>query len=485
MAYTITPCRQEVDGELLVQFSKLSFKKKQSLEGHQKATLLRDKCLPLLTQCRQNRQFSLRRVTDMMQVALEARDGPVYIKKGTLKRTLIVDKNEFYILLKSKGKKVISSDKARLSVAIRVPFNENENASLVYQLVNTDTSRRISAAELKKRAYLSSSACGKLKELCPKITAAYSYVKKNKATKVSVFIESKGFLCAYDPSKDRQKNFGYREDYCLLDYVEKGDADSVFFILSHFNEETTYYNFPVLFKRAAQCKHYDIAEQLLKKKVLEDALLLEALPQTLATEEEKKFTALIINSCANRERALEEAYYFAANQNCEQVQFVYSLGSFDQEMHTEALVRANTLQVVALIASQIEDIAVYGGKALESAAFSHSWDIVFYLIEKGVSVNFHDGDGLTALAHAVYAPQCEDSIQAVKKLLELGADPTILDDEKFQPVIYWAARKRNDRVVDLLLERSTDRQKDEQIVALAMEEPRSDSDDGSNSDNLN
>ncbi len=166
----------------------------------------------------------------------------------------------------------------------------------------------------------------------------------------------------------------------------------------------------------------------------------------------------------------------------EQVQFVLGLGHISQEDHIKALAAAKDIQVVAFIASQIIDIHLHGNEAFEHAVFRQNWEKVYYLVRQGVDVNYNeDDDGYTALYYAAHAG-AED---AVRQLLELGADPTIPTEDGHRP-IYWAAKRGHDKVVALLLGRSQNRQEDEQIVASAKSDASSkeDSDADSSSDGI-
>ena len=72
-------------------------------DRYQKTLALMKKCLPLLEQCKQQSQLSLATVFDRLLYAQQQRQTPAYCKKGAIRRSLIVDNKEFYILLKSKG----------------------------------------------------------------------------------------------------------------------------------------------------------------------------------------------------------------------------------------------------------------------------------------------------------------------------------------------------------------------------------------------
>ncbi len=481
MTITIIPCKQSVlpEDELLLQFGNLKLKKTETFDSHKERSCsllfpgdatrrliteqLMAKSVPLLEKCSQHLQLSLRRVFDIMLYAQHARDTPSYLKKGVLRRTLFVDKKEFYIVLKSKGGRVRESDKSRLTLAIRVPFEASEKASLVYQLVNRDSSRRLSVAELFIRNQFSVRACANYKDLRPRLLTAFAYVKHKNGTsyeKAAAFVEVKEVLSGFNPRNDQL----VCSEYYLVDYVARGDADSVHYIVEHLQKEESYYNYSSAFKTAAFGKRYDILLILLQKNIIKDnKTLLEALPKTFASAEEKAITRALINACTNRDEAVEAAYLVAAACSLEQVEFVLGLGDLSQECHIEALAAANDLQVVAFIASKIIDIHLHAGSALEHAAYCQKWKTVYYLAEKGVDVNYSDeDDGFTALYYAVY----NGAEEAAKQLLDLGADPTIPTGNGHRP-IYWAAKLGHDKIVALLLERSQNRQENAQIVASA------------------
>ena len=244
-----------------------------------------------------------------------------------------------------------------------MPFNEKEKASIVYQLINTDTSGRLSAAELQNRTCITERACQKYKNQCPKIIQAYSYVKEKdgiKIAKACAFIEKKEFLAGFDPSKDQFRKIFY-SDYYLRDYVEKGDLDSVRFILRYSKGQGSVSNHFEALKMAAARRHYEIMQLLLQQSTINDMrvealddMLLDALPQTLDTEEAKKFTILLISASKNKDAILAHSYCLASRQSLEQVNFVLGLvalglGSISQESHFDALNKARDLKIVALI----------------------------------------------------------------------------------------------------------------------------------------
>ncbi len=307
MTLTIIPCKQSVlpEDELFLQFGNLALKKAKTLDSHKerscsllfpgdaarrlKTEQLMAKSLPLLEKCKQYLQLSLRRVFDIMLYAQAVRDIPSYLKKGVLRRTLFVDKEEFYIVLKSKGGWVTEGDRSRLTLAIRVPFKESKEASLVYQLVNRDSYRRLSAAELFVRNRFSESACAnRYKALCPRLVAAFSYVKHKEGArfeKAAAFVEIKGCLSGFNPRNDQLD----LSQYYLVNYVAKGDADSVHYIVEHLKKEASYCDYSSAFKTAVFHKRYDIILILLQKNIItDDKTLLEALPKTFSVLRKKR-----------------------------------------------------------------------------------------------------------------------------------------------------------------------------------------------------
>ncbi len=84
-------------------------------------------------------------------------------------------------------------------------------------------------------------------------------------------------------------------------------------------------------------------------------------------------------------------------------------------------------------------------------------------------------DGITALSQAAYTSECPASLEAVHKLLDLGADPYIADEDGYPP-IYWAAKKGNTKVVSLLLEKSKNIEEDQKMILAGQK--ACDSDEG-------
>lgn len=462
----ITPCAQNSDVEgLLCQLEALKVQSGQ--EQIEKTRALVAKSLPLLERCGQHKQMSLRRVFDIFLYAQQPRAAPEYCKKGFLRRSIIVDKTEFYILLKSKGSEPDESSTRRLTRAVRVPF-EGE-PSLVYQFVNRDGCSKLSVQEIQTRTIWSRHACGKLKDQCPKVVTAYSYVKNGKFQKACAFIETKEFLCAFKPSCDRHKNFAL-PDIFLLDYVKTGDVDSIRFIVEHLRVESRYYNFPTAFREAVRLKQCETVKVLVDKKILEDSCLMEALERA----DECGVIEHIINACKDRQKALETAYESAARKSFELLQDVSKLGKVSQESHLEALRVADDMRSVQWIASQVEDLPEHGGEAMEQAAYGQNWQKVFFLLDQGVDVNFcADNDGVTVLSHAVAGEETEASLEAAKKLLDRAADPYILDEDG-HPVIYWAKKNGNERAVALLLSYSKKPEADQEIISSVVPAASSD-----------
>ncbi len=458
----IIACRQETPEEaLLTQFGKLSLKK-ETLQSYMERTVerlfpgdktklhytrrLMEKCRPLLEECNQHKQLSVQRFFDIMVYAQQKRGDPGYYKKGSVKRSLIVTGTEFYILLKSSGGCAAASDTTRLTRAIRVPFDLHAKPSIVYQLVNRDAYRPLSRAELHARDFYSQTKKAAVKHL-----ATFSYVKRKddlEIAKATAFVEStSGALAGYNPSQDKARTFSC-SPYELLGYVKAGDLDSIHFLLANLHKKSGD-DYSDAFRLAYSAKRYDIMTLLLEEGDVKEDTLLNCFPESVETEEEKALTTLMVNSCEDRKGAIASLCTIAIAKNADPVKFVSRLGPIAQDLLLELLRTSENLELVRSLTDHIPHVGLKGGHALECACFNKQWAKAFILIEKGVDINFSvDGDGETPLYYAACHPEDEHSLDALKKLLALGADPTILRDA--YPVIYWAEKEGNKQTVAIL-----------------------------------
>jgi len=81
------------------------------------------------------------------------------------------------------------------------------------------------------------------------------------------------------------------------------------------------------------------------------------------------------------------------------------------------------------------------------AANKKNWDIVFYLIELGEDVNYREtNNGRTALLSAAQ----HGNVNVIKKLMDLGADKTVIDKERFTTLMLAAKHCRPDALQFLI-----------------------------------
>ncbi len=200
------------------------------------------------------------------------------------------------------------------------------------------------------------------------------------------FIEKQEFLAL--TQRNSRKIF-YR--YYLRDDVEKGDLDSEV-LTSRYSNQGISNHFEALIMAAAR-RHYEIMQLLLQQSTINDMrvealddMLLDALPQTLDTEEAKKFTILLISASKNKDAILAHSYCLASRQSLEQVNFVLGLvalglGSISQESLFDALNKVRDLKIVSLITSYIDNLQVRGRDIMVQAANWRYWEKVFLLMK--------------------------------------------------------------------------------------------------------
>ncbi|KAI8911170.1 ankyrin repeat-containing domain protein [Gorgonomyces haynaldii] len=88
-----------------------------------------------------------------------------------------------------------------------------------------------------------------------------------------------------------------------------------------------------------------------------------------------------------------------------------------------------------------------GDSPLHRAASKARSEMIEFLVDKGMSVNCHNGNRVTPLHCAAQA----GSVETVRCLLERGADPKIPDSKGRTPLI-WAAEQGHGLVCELLLD---------------------------------
>jgi ankyrin repeat protein len=128
----------------------------------------------------------------------------------------------------------------------------------------------------------------------------------------------------------------------------------------------------------------------------------------------------------------------------------------DTPLHLAALV-GNKLAIMCLINAGAEplDTNSDGDVAAVAAILCDHEEIALLLIDRmvgaGGNISLSNGDGYTLLHHAAK----NSSEAVVYALLEGGADLSIADGERKTPLDIALERYQNDRIIDLLLERST------------------------------
>ncbi|MBO7454059.1 MAG: ankyrin repeat domain-containing protein [Alphaproteobacteria bacterium] len=179
---------------------------------------------------------------------------------------------------------------------------------------------------------------------------------------------------------------------------------------------------PLLY--AAEKKHTDIAELLIKKLV------------------EKDDTGSLLNTMGNITN-VQSGSSFRPIQN----------NSQDAKTPLYEASQNGFLDIVKLLAENKADLNMRtnnGVSPTEIAIQNNHVDIVKYLIEHGVNVNETDNNGMSLLSHAIVT-NSENSVDLVKYLIEKGAKINKQSNDGWTP-LHEAVQAGNKEIVQILLD---------------------------------